>query len=261
MPFQFTKCEGLANDFVVFDARSWPTDRLARIDAARVRQICTRRTGIGADGILILTHSSTADAEMHVVNADGSPAERCGNGIRCVAIVLRPQRDRPLVLDCGGDQVAIRFIDGMPSVDMGIAQVSGELELELDGDRRTWRGRHVTVGNPHFVMFGRWAVDDARKFGPRLEAHGHFSAGANVSFAAVEQPDRIRLTVWERGAGLTRACGTGACATAAAHFAGSTAPISEVEIIQAGGALYVTNREGHVWMRGPASVVYRGTLT
>lgn len=245
----FVKMEGLGNDFVVFDG---PLE----VAPEQVAAWCDRRRGIGADGVLVVSPGS--DVRMEYWNADGSAAEMCGNGLRCVALhavrrgmvagnsftVETPVGPRQAIVE--GDSVR---------VELGPYEVE-DRQVELAGYVLT----PVKVGNPHAVAF----VGDPRTVpldaaGPLVEGDPAFPGRTNAEFATVVASDLIDLRVWERGAGATLACGTGAAATvAAAHAAGFTGP--RVTVNLPGGPLTVELIEGTAWIEGPAKVVFEGTL-
>ena len=265
----FIKMQGLGNDFVVFDGRT----ASVALDPARLRAIADRRSGVGCDQIIVIGPGADgADAGMEIRNADGSFAEACGNGARCIALLLMDEsgRDRVTIDTAAGAIECRRAGDGLIVVDMGparlewrdipLAREMDTLELDL-GYPDLGPAVAVGMGNPHAVHF----VDDAEAvdvagLGPRIEKHDLFPARTNVEFAEVTGRDRIRLRVWERGVGITLACGTGACATAvAAARRGLTGRC--VEIALDGGDLHIEWRDdGHVLMTGPAGISFRGVL-
>ena len=265
----FIKMQGLGNDFVVFDGRSATVD----LDPARLRAIADRRTGVGCDQIIVIEAAADgADARMEIRNADGSIAEACGNGARCIAQFLMDEsgRDRALIDTAAGPIECSRADGGLFTVDMGIARLDwrdiplardmDSLELDLGhGDLGSAVG--VGMGNPHAVFFvaDAEAVDVAGR-GAQIEQHNLFPAHTNVEFAQITGPDRIRMRVWERGVGITRACGTGACATGvAAARRGLTGRATVITLD--GGDLHIDWREdGHVLMTGPAAISFRGVL-
>ncbi len=253
---EFMKCEGLGNDFVVVDALDAPCE----MDTALARRLCDRRRGIGADGVLLITAGRAAPFAMTVFNADGSRPEVCGNGLRCVARYLRDFRaDVPprftIETDAGPREVEDHGAE--ISVQMGPARDGGVHTARWAGGAAT--GRRIDVGNPHFVLFGDFGEADARRDGPDLERHADFPGGVNVSFATQEAPDRFRLFVWERGCGLTSACGTGACATAAAAWLEDrAAPTATLQLVLPGGSLFIAEGAAGLVMRGPARVVFSG---
>jgi diaminopimelate epimerase len=295
----FTKVEGLGNDFVVVDLRPGRPGAETRgpsaQDPAVVRAICDRHFGIGADGVLAVLPGIGGDVRMRVLNADGSEAEMCGNGIRCVAKVLYdsdPTLRKPLLridtgaglLECALD-VASGQVRGV-TVDMGRPRYArSEIPLDPGGGGRAIRepiaapGRTfaftaVSMGNPHAVIFVDGDEDLralAETFGPALEVAPTFPRRTNVEFARVrplsgqggEQVREIDLWVWERGVGITLACGTGACATAAAACLEGRLPRGrEVRVHLPGGPLDITvlADDSAVHMRGPAVSVFRAEL-
>ena len=262
--------QGLGNDFVVLDGR-----RVAvALDSAWLRAVADRRTGVGCDQIIVIEapDDAGADARIAVRNADGSRAEACGNGTRCVARLLMAEtgRDRVVIDSDGGRLDCSTAAGGQITVDMGaarsnwrdipLAHEADTLALDL-GEPGLGPAVGVNVGNPHAVFF----VDDAaavdlERLGPRLEHNALFPERTNVEFAQVIDSSHIRLRVWERGAGVTRACGTGACACAVAGARrGLTGRTAEVALD--GGVLSIEWRDdGHVLMTGPAAESFRGSL-
>ena len=258
---RFHKMHGLGNDFVIFDAREQPLE----MDAARARAIADRKAGIGCDQLILLEPSTRADVKMRIFNADGSEVEACGNATRCVALLI------------GGDaaiETAGGILNGSAGefealVEMGEPRFGWEqipLAYAMDSDSMPvgWdelrNPAAVNVGNPHLVFFvpDADAVDLAR-LGPRIEHDPLFPERINVSVAAVDG-DAIELRVWERGAGLTRACGTGACATAVAAIRKKLVR-SPVEVRLPGGALSIEWAPGApIRMSGPAVPVFTGEL-
>jgi diaminopimelate epimerase len=273
----FTKVEGLGNDFVVFDRRSAPAREIAaELEQLRAEApaICDRHTGVGADGILVIGPPTAADrlAGMIVVNADGSRPEMCGNGLRCVALMLaRATGQSRFVLDTDAGPRAVWVPDagapggpGYVEVEMGPAVDTGVTAPDA-ADQRSFLG--VSMGNPHAIMFVGEADDPevlARVLGPGVATDPAYPEGTNVEFARVDAHGRIRLVVWERGAGLTSACGTGACATAAAAVRTGRVPgDAPVWVDLPGGALRIdvpADASAPVRMYGPARVVFEGVL-
>jgi diaminopimelate epimerase len=264
----FQKYEGLGNDFVLVEAA-----REEDVSPEHAAAICDRRYGVGADGVLLIlpARSADADARMHVLNADGSVSEMCGNGLRCVALHLaRRGRDaRPgaaaavVRVDTATGTCECRIeetgTEATVTVDMGTVRVLGERALDVGG--RRVNVRLADVGNPHAVMFGTFDRSDVEQLGPRIATHPEFPRGTNVEFARVAS-DGIDLVVWERGVGVTLACGTGACATAAVACAeGFVSRAAPIAVRLPGGRLDVTLEEGgRVRMRGPARHVFSGVL-
>ncbi|TAJ65789.1 diaminopimelate epimerase [Brevundimonas sp.] len=271
----FVKMNGAGNDFVVVNALETPFAPTA--DQARA--IADRQTGEGCDQLIALEPSKTADAFMRVWNADGGAVETCGNALRCVGwMLLQSSGKEQVTIDTlGGPTTARRAPDGRITVDMGAPRLNWD-QIPLDEAMDT-RGIElqvgpidapvlhtpaaVSMGNPHVVFFMDHAPNDGfvTGVGSLIEHHPRFPEGVNVGFAHVVAPDRIRLRVWERGAGLTRACGTGACAAlVAAARRGLTGRAATVEVD--GGELRIEWDEAtdHVFMTGPVEVERTGTL-
>ncbi len=259
---RFAKYHGLGNDFVVVEAED-----LRAISAEDARWLCDRRRGVGADGVLVVLPAAGPDAaaRMRVINADGSVPEMCGNGVRCVAELLRARASgqgevlAALTLETDAGPRVCVFEEGGVSVDMGLVRVDGIVEVRAAGT--TFALRRVDAGNPHAVTFS--AVDEAtlREVGPALSTSPAFPGGANVEFARREG-DRLVVVVWERGVGPTQACGTGACAAAAAACAeGLFQNDAPIRVALPGGSLTITcSRSGRTSMRGPAELVFEGTV-
>jgi diaminopimelate epimerase len=264
----FEKYEGLGNDFVLLEAAGGSEGALEAPWAARARTLCDRHFGIGADGLLLVSpaRSGDCDAHMHVVNADGSTPEMCGNGIRCVALHLARARGLRkgtlrIETDAGVRECSFeRDLDAATvSVDMGLVRVIGERALDVSGETR--RIVVADVGNPHAVLFGAFGNEEVARLGPRIATHSMFAHGTNVEFAAAAS-DGIDLVVWERGVGLTLGCGTGACATAAAAcMRGLARHGVPIAVRLPGGTLDVTiDEDGRAVMRGPAKHVFSGVV-
>ena len=275
MTRSFVKMNGAGNDFVVVNALETsfaPT-------ADQTRALANRETGEGFDQLIAMEPSSTADAFMRVWNADGGAVETCGNALRCVGWLLMEATgvDRVTIDTLGGPTIATRAGDHLVTVDMGAPRTDwDQIPLAEEMDTRgielqvgpidaplVHTPGAVSMGNPHVVFFtGR--QDDAfvRGTGSLVENHPMFPEGVNVGFAQVLSPDHIRLRVWERGAGLTRACGTGACAAlVAAARRGLTGRSARVDVD--GGELRIDWDEttGHVFMTGPVEIERTGTLS
>jgi diaminopimelate epimerase len=259
----FFKYEGLGNDFIVVEA----TDEGA-VGAEDAARLCTRRLGVGADGLILLLPPRNADCavRMRVINADGSIPEMCGNGVRCVALhVVRTGRVRDgnvrVDTDAGPRECVVKDAhgEGMVSVDMGVVRVLGERTVQIDSTR--FALTTADTGNPHAILFGAFARGDVDELGPRISTHPDFAQGTNVEFAHVGS-EGIDVVVWERGVGLTLACGTGACAVAAAACSkGLAKKGTPLAIRLPGGTLSVTiDHEGRAIMRGPARHVFSGKM-
>jgi len=262
-PLIFTKMHGAGNDFVVIDSRGAAG---ARMTSALARALGDRHRGVGFDQLAELRDAPDADLTLDFWNADGTQAGACGNATRCVAAMvmaeseaasLRIRTARGLLLaeDRGG-QIWVNM--GTPVLDwqgIPLARDCDTLHLPLPGDPAG-----VGMGNPHCVFF----VDDAEAApvalrGPEVEHDLLFPEATNVEFASLIAPDHLRLRVWERGTGITLACGSGACATAAAaHLRGLTG--RQVKITADGGILQVDWRDDGVWLTGPVAYVFTATL-
>ena len=272
----FLKMNGLGNDFVVVETRSAPFSPTA----AEVRAIADRASGVGCDQLMAVDPPAEGDAgvdaRVRFWNADGEEVGACGNGTRCVGWLLMQStgKDRVVIETRAGRLVAERAGERLVSVDMGAPRLDwAEIPLASPHDTRALDTRlydHpaltlapgcVSMGNPHVVFFvGDIAQAPIVEAGPVVEKHPLFPEHVNVGFAQVLDRDRIRLRVWERGAGLTQACGTGACAALVAaarrDFTGRAATL-----VLDGGELFIQWRgDGHVIMTGPAAVDFAGEL-
>ncbi|WP_046214851.1 diaminopimelate epimerase [Paenibacillus wulumuqiensis] len=273
---EFTKMNGLGNDFiVVYGEPSLPANA-----AELAIRHCNRYFGIGADGLVFILPSARADYMMRIINADGSEAEQCGNAIRCVAKYVF---DRGLIssaeiqietIGAGVQAVTVQAENGKAvtvRVDMGEPILEGSLipvalegnpiinqPIEVEG--KLFHFTAVSMGNPHCVIYVDDAVNvDLHKWGPLLETHPLFPRKVNVEFTTVQSRERIDMRVWERGAGPTLACGTGACATLVASVLNGYSDRS-AHVSLKGGDLYIQwdERSNHVYMTGPAMTVYTG---
>ena len=258
----FTKMQGLGNDYLYVCADAVPEEA-----AALSVRLSERHFGAGADGMIWILPSECADFRMRIFNADGSEAEMCGNGIRCVGKLVYEkgltQKTALTVETLAGIRRLTLFVeDGrvkQVSVDMGQAQTGEAGTLTVAG--RTLRYIPVSMGNPHAVIF----TEDAEavplaELGPQIEHHAAFPKGVNAEFVQVTGKNTLRMRVWERGSGITMACGTGACAAAAAAVReGQALPDADVSVILDGGILHIrVDGKGHVTMTGPAETVYEG---
>jgi diaminopimelate epimerase len=271
----FTKMHGLGNDFVVIDARAGKPGAGIAIGDAVAAAIADRHTGIGCDQLIVVEDAPGADADafMRIRNADGGEVDACGNATRCVGAVLLGESGADTVrIRTGADLLTVTRADGgLVTVDMGVprlgwddvplAMAADTLHLDLE------RGpladpAAASMGNPHATFF----VDDADAvlisvLGPELEVDPMFPERANIGIAQMLAPDRMRLRVWERGAGLTPACGTGACAAvvnASRRGLANRRMVVEMD----GGELLIDWREdtGHVFMTGPAETSFAGVI-
>jgi diaminopimelate epimerase len=272
----FTKMEGAGNDYVYVDCFREP---MPHDPPGLARRISDRHFGVGGDGLILICPSERADARMRIYNADGSEAEMCGNGVRCVAKYLYDHglvRKSPLTVETGRGVLTLELeLSGgavqRVRVDMGEPILQSERipttlagdpprEVPLEIAGRTLRVTCVSMGNPHCVTFVD-AITDALVLGlgPQVERHPGFPRRTNVEFVRVNRPDDVTLRVWERGSGETLACGTGACAVAVAgHLTGRTQ--RRVTAHLPGGDLLLdwSEADNHVYMTGPAVEVFRG---
>jgi len=276
---RFVKYQGTGNDFVVVEAPKgrpdWMTDDV-------VRAVCDRYFGIGADGILLVERGRSAPWFMRVLNADGSEAEMCGNGIRCVAKHLCER------MGVAGDEVAIETLAGVKPCRIGRdaagnvdrvavglgAPILRRADIPMAGDGevvdvrtsamgREFTGNGVSMGNPHFVIFEGVSTDQADRYGRLLSTSPLFPRHANVEFAEALGPDHFRVVVYERGCGLTLACGTGAGATAVAAVLTRRARAGHpIRLDLPGGPLHLTVEPdlSGVTLEGPATRVFEGEI-
>ncbi len=262
MTHAFAKMHGLGNDFVVIDERAGPV----AMTGALARAISDRRTGIGCDQLILIGASDKADVAMRIFNQDGSEVEACGNATRCVPLFV----GRDVTIETPAGILDARARDGLVSVDMGeprfdwqaipLAYAMDTLEMPVSWDELPAPSA-ANIGNPHVIFFcDDLAAVDMARLGPLIEHDPLFPDRVNVNFAQVLGPDHIRLTVWERGVGFTRACGTGACATAVAAIRRKLC-MGPVRVTLDGGDLLIDWAPGgRITMTGPATHVYDGTI-
>jgi diaminopimelate epimerase len=274
MRLAFTKMHGLGNDFIVFDA----ADPGAVPPPDTLRRLADRRRGIGFDQALVLAppRRSGTDVYYRIFNADGSEVEQCGNGARCIARLVASRtaiQERPLVMDSPGGLVKAQLRrDGLVSVAMGVPDFDPRsLPFEAEHEAPSYHVETpagpvefaaVSVGNPHAVIRVR-SVRDAPvdSVGPAMENHARFPRRVNVGFLEIVAPDHVRLRVFERGAGETQACGTGACAAVAVGR--RHGPLAEeVRVDLPGGRLIVQwpGPGSEIWLTGPAETAFEGTV-
>lgn len=275
---EFTKMHGLGNDFIiVFGEQELPANA-----SELAVKLCNRFFGIGADGLVYILPSERGDYMMRIMNSDGSEAEQCGNAIRCVSKYVYEHglvESEEIVIEtigAGEQKVSLKVKDGeveTVTVDMGEPVLSGTqipvaidaepvLDQPIEADGAAFKFTAVSMGNPHCVIY----VDDAVSFdlatwGPKLEVHPLFPRKVNVEFATVLNRGHVDMRVWERGAGPTLACGTGACATLVSSVLNGLTDRSAVISLK-GGDLFIewNSQDNHVYMTGPAQVVYTGSV-
>ncbi|MBI4666345.1 MAG: diaminopimelate epimerase [Nitrospinae bacterium] len=272
--FEFTKMHGLGNDFVMIDLRKRKMPGLAK----KAKLICDRRFGVGCDQLITIEPSKKADYKMRIFNADGSEVEMCGNGIRCFAKYLWDRKDpkirkkKSLAVETLAGIIRPEMVgDRLVRVDMGEPILDGPaIPTRFEGqvvDRpftaggRDYRITTVSMGNPHCVIFTD-SVDNValEQEGPVLENHPDFPKRINVEFVEVVGKDHVKVRVWERGSGVTLACGTGACAVGVASaLNGKTG--RKVKVDLPGGQLKIEwGKDNRVLMTGPATEVFRGKM-
>lgn len=278
MQFKFEKWNGLGNDFVIVNG----AEEVIENYSSAAAEVCDRHFGIGADGLVILLpcDEEGIDFEMRIFNSDGSEAEMCGNATRCIAkyIAANQLSDKkelhiltkagiiiPALVDMSDGSIGVRVNMGKPRLIPSEIPVISETEEMIVAEpitagEDTFRMTTVSMGNPHCVIF----VDDIAKIalsevGPKLETHERFPRKINVEFAEVLNRKQIRMRVWERGAGITLACGTGSCATIVAAVLNEKTE-RQAEIILDGGTLHLewAEKDGNVYMTGPATKVFAG---
>lgn len=273
---EFTKMHGLGNDYIYVDASRFRIDNPEQMAVEWSKP----HTGIGSDGLILIEPSDVADFRMRMFNNDGSEGKMCGNGARCIGKYvydygLTDKTTVSLETLSGIKTLNLHVTDGhVETVTVDMGEYADEL-VDYDGtgpkpmheqpvavDGYTFVGTAISMGNPHFVVF----VDDIKSIdlptvGPRYERHPYFADGVNVEFVQVLGDGRLRMRVWERGSGITMACGTGACATAvAAWLTGRSG--RESTVIMDGGPLHIAVDEatGHVMMTGSATKVFDGVI-
>lgn len=276
----FVKMHGTGNDFIFVDC----LHGMGPLDGADIgklsERVCDRHFGIGADGLVLVLTSEMADYRMRIINSDGSEAEMCGNAIRCFAKYLfdRKLAGKSVSVETlsGVKHIAIQSEDGcavsatvnmgsprLDAADIPITGFTGRVVLQpLDVDGRRFEITCVSMGIPHTVIFVPSVADvPLAEVGPKIETHPAFPEKTNVNFAQVISPEEVIMRVWERGAGITLACGTGACATVVAGtLTGKTGRKATVHL--PGGDLHIDCREdGNVYMTGPAAEVYTGKIS
>jgi diaminopimelate epimerase len=275
MNLKFTKMHGLGNDFVVIDDRTARLSKLAQMS----KKLCDRRFGIGADQLLLLQRSRRADFKMRIFNADGSEVEMCGNGIRCLAkyiwdnkLTARNRNGKTLTVETPAGIIVPKRSGDMIEVDMGEPLLDGkEIPVNIKGtvidhpfklNKTGVKITCVSMGNPHTVI----VVKDVRSvplalWGPEIETNALFPERTNVEFIQAINSRNIKMRVWERGAGETMACGTGAAAAGVASvLLGLTK--RKVTVHLPGGRLLIewSAEDNHVYMTGPGEKVYEGLI-
>jgi diaminopimelate epimerase len=280
MDMKFSKYEAAGNDIIIFDFLPGDLRMVSSRLERFLRRIAHRSFGVGADEIAFVRPAKLGHAVAVVTfyNSDGSRAETCGNGLRCVAKHLYElkktggRRSFDLGTDAGwrkcsvitsrsGEVFRVRIDMGRVRSLDGSGERLGEAGLKIGG--KTFRAVTASMGNPHAVFFGKFGTEDMRRIGEKLQKHGAFPGGVNAGFASVSGRRSIDLVVWERGCGFTLACGSGACAAAAAAVTkGLCDPDGPIEVRMPGGTLQITVRKKdlNIFMAGPVRRVFTGTL-
>ncbi len=267
MTFQFTKMQGTGNDYIYVNTIKQPVMNPKELAI----QWSAYHTGIGSDGLVLIGSSHIADFSMRIFNADGSEAKMCGNASRCVGKYLYDKKlteKKQISLETlsGIKHLELHVKDGAVeevTVDMGIPEILEEA-LSLSSSDGSFTGTFVSMGNPHFVTF----VEDTDQInlpvtGPSLEHHSYFPDRANIEFVQLLSKKSARMRVWERGSGITQACGTGACASAVALITHGQAQKGEkIQIHMDGGTLTIewNPTDNHVYMTGNAVTVFEGSI-
>lgn len=264
---EFTKSHGLGNDFILVDTRQFDMENIALDQLAK--KWCARNFGIGADGLILAYPSKVADIKMRVINSDGSEPEMCGNGLRCFAKWLHSSKrikSSTFTVETGAGIKTPSITQDRKTntqqveVDMGPAIIGDIKSITID--ELTFKIHTVSMGNPHGVIF----VDEINteiftKYGPQLATHAEFPEGINIEFTKITSPNNATVQVWERGAGATLACGTGACAVLAAGII-TKQLYQEASIHLPGGSLSIfwDKPTNNITMTGPAEIIYTGSI-
>ena len=282
MELEFTKMEGLGNDFVIIDDRETAIESIISYPDLAVK-LCDRHFGVGADGIILILPSRDHDFTFRIFNSDGSSAQMCGNGMRCVAryvyekqIVSRKTMQVDTLAGTVVPQVMVDEDNTVTSVrvDMGEpvlvcekipfqSETETAVDLPLTVGDAIFQITAVSMGNPHAVTF----VDDVdavdiKTIGPKIETHDRFPEKTNVEFIEVVSPTELKMKVWERGAGITLACGTGACASlVAAHLTGRADTRAVIHLDGGDLQVFWDKQTNHLFKEGPANYAFTGTVT
>ena len=259
---KFFKMHGIGNDFILFIPYSKEQSSFTR---PLIRKLCHRHSGIGADGVILIlpTRHKGNDFRMRIFNADGSEAEMCGNGIRCLGKLVYEHglaSKKNLIIETLSGNISVKLIIKNNKV----AKVSVTLPAPSSVRKISASKIKVTLGNPHCVVFINEDVSKfpVAKYGPLLERHRLFPQRTNVEFVRVKNKGAIDMRVWERGVGETLACGTGACAAVMAGIATSKLRTANVKVNLPGGILEISKlRNGKICLTGPAEMVFEGDIT
>ncbi|MBW2655455.1 MAG: diaminopimelate epimerase [Deltaproteobacteria bacterium] len=281
MELEFAKMEGIGNDFIILDDREGKIAHYKNYSAL-AKKLCSRHFGIGADGIILILESSEHDMKFRIYNSDGSQAQMCGNGIRCFAKYLYENKmilQKKIRVDTKAGTVIPEVITNdkeqvrLVKVDMGEPVLfcrdipfespnEKAVEERLTVGDKAYRITAVSMGNPHAVIF----VDDVEKvdvkgIGRSIETHERFPEKTNVEFIEVKSPTELKMKVWERGAGITLACGTGACAALiAANLTGRARDNAIVHLDGGDLEIHWDKETNHIFKTGPATLVFEGRI-
>lgn len=281
MNIRFHKMHGAKNDFVVFH----DLEKKIELSPGQVSRLCDRREGVGADGVIVVRNSDVAEFFMDYINSDGTVAEMCGNGIRCLAKYVYDNglskkknlkietragiKTLDLIIDASGKVDKVKVDMGAPIFDPQKIPADIQdrnppiLDYPVEVAHHKFHCNLVSMGNPHCVIFAEDNLDYlARKYGPLLETHPVFPQKTNVEFCKVLGPNRLLMRVWERGSGETFSCGTGACATAVASaLKGFTKGETTVELLGGPLSIFWKGNSSSVIMTGKSETVYIGEIT
>lgn len=273
---KFTKMQGAGNDYIYVNTIKFPLTEPEELS----KKWSAYHTGIGSDGLVLIGKSDKADFSMRIFNADGSEAMMCGNASRCIGKYLYENKmiskeEVTLETRSGIKRLELHITDGIVekvTVDMGIPIWKNEMQIKtptgglvfgnINVDGKEYCGTFVSMGNPHFVIFTPDVMNvDLLSIGSKIEKNPLFPERVNVEFAQVIDDDSIRMRVWERGSGITMACGTGACATLAAASINKLIK-RKSRIIMDGGILDIewSLKDSHIYMTGPATKVFEGEI-
>jgi diaminopimelate epimerase len=278
MNLEFAKYQGLGNDFILVDNRDRTTPKVTPEQAIK---LCDRHFGIGGDGVIFaLPGQDGTDYTMRIFNSDGSEPEMCGNGIRCMARFIADleganAKESYTIHTLAGLIVPKLTADGQVTVDMGqprlaaseipttLAGADGQsIDQPLTVAGQTWQVTNVSMGNPHCITFvDDVAAIDLEKIGPQFEHHPAFPQRTNTEFIEVVRPDYLKMRVWERGAGITLACGTGACAALVAAVLNGKSDRQATIALPGGPLLIEWAADEKIFMTGPAELAFTGSVT
>lgn len=268
---KFIKMHGIGNDFILIDSLGGQPLNPTHL----ARKLCNRHTGIGADGLLLLTKSRKSDFGMRIFNADGSESEMCGNGIRCLARYIKDEGisvKKELTIEALNGPHTVKHAGKLIEVDMGEPIMKGkDIPVNLSGriinrplkmEAKEFRITCLSMGNPHCITYHEdLQTLDINRYGPLLENYSIFPKRINVSFVNVVGKNEIHMRIWERGAGETLGCGTAACAATVASVLNGYTDRDLIAVLP-GGKLEIewNQKDNHVYMRGPADEIFRGEI-